>query len=153
MSELDRLDRSILSLLQCDGRMPNATLAERVGLSASACLRRVQRLERAGIIASYAALLDARSIGRSSTVFVEVTLDSQREEMLDAFEQATASCPDILECHLIAGEYDYLLRTAVDNPEAYERLHKQQLSRLPHVVRIKTAFALRTVTHRTDYPI
>jgi len=153
MSDLDNLDRSILSLLQGEGRMPNAELADRVGLSASACLRRVQKLEKAGVIARYAALLDARAIGRASTVFVEVTLDCQREEVLEAFEKAVAASRDILECHLMAGDYDYLLRTAVDGPEDYERLHKQELSRLPHVVRIKTTFALRTVVCRTDYPI
>ncbi len=153
MLELDGHDRSILTLLQRDARMPNVQLAESVGLSASACLRRVQRLEREGVIAHYVALLDPRRLGRASTVFIEVTLDSQREEVLAAFEKAAAGCRDILECHLMAGDFDYLLRAAVDGPHDYERLHKQELSRLPHVVRIKSGFALRTVVKRTDYPL
>ena len=153
MLELDGHDRSILTLLQRDARMPNVQLAESVGLSASACLRRVQRLEREGVIAHYVALLEPRLLGRASTVFIEVTLDSQREEVLAAFEKAAAGCRDILECHLMAGDFDYLLRAAVDGQHDYERLHKQQLSRLPHVVRIKSGFALRTVVKRTDYPL
>ncbi|MHB0920575.1 leucine-responsive regulatory protein [mine drainage metagenome] len=153
MTELDHHDRAILALLQSDARMPNASLAERVGLSPSACLRRVQRLEQAGVIARYVALLDPRAIDRATTVFIEVTLDSQREEVLAAFERAVAGCRDILECHLMAGDFDYLLRAAVANPQDYERLHKQDLSRLPHVVRIKSSFALRTVVKRTDYPV
>ena len=153
MTEFDHHDRAILALLQADARMPNASLAEHVGLSASACLRRVQRLEQAGIIARYVALLDPRAIDRATTVFIEVTLDSQREEVLAAFERAVAGCRDILECHLMAGDFDYLLRAAVASPQDYERLHKQDLSRLPHVVRIKFSFALRTVVKRTDYPV
>ncbi len=153
MIELDHHDRAILGILQTDASVANATLADRVGLSASACLRRVQRLERDGVIARVVALLDARAIGRATTVFIEVTLDSQREEVLGAFERAAAGCPDILECHLMAGDFDYLLRIAVNGPQEYERLHKQELSRLPHVVRIKSSFALRTVVKRTDYPL
>ncbi len=153
MTDLDRYDRSILTLLQADGRMPNAQLADHVGLSASACLRRVQRLEHTGVIARYVALLDARAIDRATTVFIEVTLDSQREEVLAAFEKAAAASRDILECQLMAGDFDYLLRAAVESPQDYERLHKQELSRLPHVVRIKSSFALRTVVKRTDYPV
>jgi DNA-binding Lrp family transcriptional regulator len=153
MSELDRFDRSILSLLQGNARMANTELAERVGLSPSACLRRVQRLEKVGIIAGYVALLDPQAVGRASTVFIEVTLQSQSEEALAAFEQAAAACPDILECQLMAGDFDYLLRIAVPSPQEYERVHKRELSRLPHVLRIKSLFALRTVIKRTDYPL
>lgn len=153
MTPLDSHDRAILALLQRDGRLPNAQLAEQVGLSPSACLRRVQRLEKDGVIDRYVALLDPARLGRASTVFIEVTLDSQREEVLAAFEKAVAGCRDIQECHLMAGDFDYLLRAAVEGPRDYERLHKQELSRLPHVVRIKSSFALRTVVKRTDYPV
>ncbi len=153
MTELDRFDRSILSLLQGNARMANTELAERVGLSPSACLRRVQRLEKAGIISGYVALLDPRVVGRASTVFVEVTLQSQGEDALEAFEKAASGCPDILECHLMAGDFDYLLRVAVEGAQDYERVHKRELSRLPHVLRIKSMFALRTVIKRTDYPL
>jgi DNA-binding Lrp family transcriptional regulator len=151
--ELDAHDRAILALLQRDGRMPNAQLAESVGLSPSACLRRVQRLEHNGVISRYVALLEPARIGRATTVFVEVTLDSQREEALAAFEKAAAACGDVLECHLMAGDFDYLLRVAPNGPQGYERLHKQELSRLPHVVRIRSSFALRTVVRRTDYAV
>ena len=153
MNELDRFDRSILSLLQENARMPNTELAERVGLSPSACLRRVQRLEKVGIIAGYVALLDPPAVGRASTVFIEVTLKSQGEEALTAFEQAAAACPDILECQLMTGDFDYLLRVAVPVPQDYERVHKRELSRLPHVARLKSVFVLRTVVKRTDYPL
>ena len=153
MTELDRFDRSILSLLQGNARMANTELAERVGLSPSACLRRVQRLEKTGIIAGYVALLDPQAVGRTSTAFVEVTLQSQGEEALAAFEQAASACPDILECHLMTGDFDYLLRVAVASTQDYEKLHKGELSRLPHVMRLKTVFALRTVVKRTDYPL
>lgn len=153
MTHLDSFDRAILALLQHDASRPNAEVAERVGLSASACLRRIQRLERDGVISGYVALLDAGQLGRGTTVFIEVTLSSQREDVLAAFETAAEACPDVLECHLMAGDYDYLLRVAVDGPQDYERLHKQALSRLPHVVRIKSGFALRTVVKRTAYPL
>ena len=153
MTELDRFDRSILSLLQGNARMANTELAERVGLSPSACLRRVQRLEKVGIIAGYVALLDAQAVGRASTVFVEVTLASQTEEALAAFEQAAGACPDELECHLTSGDFDYLLRVAVPDQQEYERVQKRELARLPHVERIKGVFALRTVAKRTDYPL
>ena len=153
MTELDRFDRSILSLLQGNARISNTELAERVGLSPSACLRRVQRLEKVGIIAGYVALLDARAVGRASTVFVEVSLHTQTEEALAAFEQAASACPEVLECHLVAGDYDYLLRVAVQDPQEYERVHKRELARLPHVARLRGMFALRTVARRTDYPL
>ncbi len=153
MTELDRFDRSILSLLQGNARMANTELAERVGLSPSACLRRVQRLEKVGIIAGYVALLDPQSVGRANTVFIEVTLQSQGEDALAAFEHAAVACPDILECQLVTGDFDYLLRVAVPSTQEYERVQKRELSRLPHVQRLKSQFALRTVLKRTDYPL
>jgi Lrp/AsnC family leucine-responsive transcriptional regulator len=146
--ELDRIDRSILELLQQDGRLTNAALAEKVHLSPSACLRRVQRLEQTGVIDRYVAVLDPAAIGRPTSVFVEVTLNSQREEALNAFEQAVRACPEVLECHLMSGGSDYLLHVAVENTQDYERLHKQNLSRLPNVARIRSSFALRTVCKR-----
>jgi len=146
--ELDRIDRQILALLQRDGRLTNAALAEQVHLSPSACLRRVQRLERDGVIAGYIALLDPAAVGRSTSVFVEVSLSSQREDALAAFEQAVRDCPDIFECHLMSGGSDYLLRVAVESTQEYERIHKQHLSRLPNVARIRSSFVLRTVCQR-----
>jgi Lrp/AsnC family leucine-responsive transcriptional regulator len=146
--ELDRTDRRILALLQQDGRLTNAALAEQVHLSPSACLRRVQRLEQEGVIAGYTAVLDPASVGRATQVFVEIGLNSQREDALAAFERAVRDCPDIRECHLMSGGSDYLLRVAVDNTQEYERIHKQHLSRLPNVARIRSSFALRTVCER-----
>lgn len=148
VTELDRIDRRILVLLQHDGRLTNAALAERVALSPSATLRRVQRLEEAGVIAGYAARIAPEALGRGSQVFIEVTLASQRDEALQAFEQAVRDCPDILECHLMSGGSDYLLRVAVRDTQDYERVHKQHLSRFPNVARIRSSFALRTVCTR-----
>jgi DNA-binding Lrp family transcriptional regulator len=146
--ELDRIDQQILDLLQKDGRLTNAALAEQVHLSASACLRRVQRLEQGGVIAGYTAVLNPAAMGRATNVFVEVSLNSQRDDALEAFESAVRGCPEIAECHLMSGGSDYLLRIAVENTQEYERVHKQYLSRLPHVARIKSSFALRMVCRR-----
>ncbi|GAB4351336.1 MAG: Lrp/AsnC family transcriptional regulator [Gammaproteobacteria bacterium] len=146
---LDRIDREILNRLQANGRMTNAELAERVNLSPSACLRRIRALEKAGVIERYAALVNLAAIGKPNTVFVEISLNNQSEEALATFEQRAAECPDILECHLMAGDFDYLLRLAITDTRDYERVHKTQLSRLPHVARIKSSFALRTVCKKT----
>lgn len=151
--DLDKLDRELLRLLQADGRLTNAELAQRIGLSPSACFRRLQRLEQAGVIAGYAALLDGEAIGRPTTVFIEVTLDSQGNAALDAFERAVAACPDVLECHLMSGDFDYLLRVAVADMRDYERVHRHQVAGFPHVARIRTAFAMRAVVPRRGYPL
>lgn len=146
--ELDRIDQQILALLQQDGRLTNAALAEQVHLSPSACLRRVQRLEQEGVIAGYTAILDAAAVGRATTVFVELSLNSQREDALEAFESAVRDCPEVAECHLMSGGSDYLLRVVVEDAQEYERVHKQHLSRLPHVARIRSSFSLRRVCRR-----
>ena len=148
MIDLDRIDRRILSELQADGRLTNVELAQRVNLSASACLRRVQRLEERKVIEGYTALLDMAQLGKGTDAFVEVTLSSQREDVLSAFEQAVRDCPEILECHLMSGGSDYLLHVAVADTQDYERIHKQTLSRLPHVARIRSSFSLRRVCRR-----
>lgn len=146
--ELDRIDHRLIERLVADGRVSNAELAQHVGLSQSACLRRVQRLESAGVIEGYGARLSQRALGRGETVFIEITLTSQSEAMLDAFERAVAASPDILECHLMAGDFDYLLRVAVADAADYERLHRKQLAALPHVARIRSLFTLRRVARR-----
>lgn len=151
--EIDRIDREILRLLQQDGRLANAQLAEAVSLSPSACLRRLQRLEAGGFIEGYAARLNGAAIGRPNTVFIEVTLNSQGSQALDAFERAVAACPAVLECHLMSGDFDYLLRLAVADMADYERLHRQQLTAFPHVARIRTAFAMRAVVPSRGYPL
>jgi Lrp/AsnC family transcriptional regulator, leucine-responsive regulatory protein len=151
--ELDRLDRELLKTLQTDGRLANAELAQRIGLSASACLRRLQRLEQSGVIAGYAATLNGEAIGRPTTVFIEITLTGQGSAVLDAFERAVAACPDVLECHLMSGDFDYLLRVAVADMRDYERVHRQQVAAFPHVARVRTAFAMRAVVPRRGFPL
>ncbi len=151
--DFDRIDRQLLTQLQADGRISNTELANRVGLSQSACLRRVQRLEAGGVIEGYGALLSAAALGKPDTVFIEITLHKQSEAALDAFERAVAASPDILECHLMAGEYDYLLRVAVADSADYERLHRKQLAAFPHVARIRSHFTLRRVSHRLGFEL
>ena len=113
---LDTIDRRLLNVLQKRGRISNADLAEQVNLSASACYRRVQRLESDGYIAGYVALLNAQKMGVPATVFVEITLSTQADEVLDAFEKAVARIPDVLECHLTAGTADYISRSWPKTP-------------------------------------
>lgn len=153
MENLDRIDHRLLAELQADGRISNTELAQRVGLSQSACLRRVQRLEAAGVIEGYGARLNPAALGKGETVFIEITLSRQSEDALDAFERAAAASPDILECHLMAGDYDYLLRVAVADTADYERLHRKQLAAFPHVARIRSHFALRRVARRVSVPL
>ena len=147
--QLDATDRRILTVLQKEGRITNAGLSERVNLSPSACHRRVQRLEEEGFIGKYVALLDTRKIGKPTTVFVEITLQGQADELLDAFEREVARIPDILECHLMAGQADYLLKIMAEDTEDFARIHRQYLSRLPGVRQMHSSFALRTVVQTT----
>ncbi len=150
---LDATDRKILAALQRKGRMSNAELSERVNLSPSACHRRVQRLEADGYIRDYVALLDARKLGVPTTVFVEITLQGQAEEVLEAFEKAVGRIPDVLECHLMAGTADYVLKVVAENTEDFARIHRQYLSRLPGVAQMQSSFALRTVFKTTALPV
>ncbi|PVH29110.1 Lrp/AsnC family transcriptional regulator [Pararhodobacter oceanensis] len=147
--QLDTTDRRILKVLQTEGRISNADLAERISLSPSACHRRVQRLEHDGYISGYVALLDARKIGRPATVFVEITLSSQSDEVLDAFEKGVAKIPDVLECHLMAGNADYLIKLMVEDTEDFARIHRRYLARLPGIAQMHSSFALRTVVKTT----
>ncbi|NRG17953.1 Lrp/AsnC family transcriptional regulator [Rhizobiales bacterium] len=149
--KLDRIDRKILARLQEDGRIANAELAEAVGLSASACLRRVKALEQAGVIDRYVALLDPKKISRRMDIFVEISLTSQSSEVLGAFEKAVNRSSEIMECYLMAGDADYLLRIAAADPTDFERIHKEHLSRLPGVTRMRSSFAIRTVTRKTAF--
>ncbi len=151
--KLDAIDMTILKNLQMEGRLSNAELAERIHLSPSACLRRVRLLEESGIIEGYTMLVNQAAIGKTSTIFVEVSLTSQSEKNLVDFEAAVAACPEIMECYLMAGSFDYLLRIAASDASDYERIHTLYLSRLPNVLRIQSNFALRTVSKRTVLPI
>lgn len=148
--ELDAIDREILFHLQRDGRMSNVALADKVNLSPPACLRRVQRLEQSGVIDGYVMLVNQERVGKRTNLFVEISLQSQSEESLSAFEKAVAACPNVMECYFMSGDVDYLLRVIAEDPQDYERLYRRHLSRLPGVARIKTSFALRAVSRQTS---
>lgn len=150
---LDSNDRRLLTILQKRGRISNAELAEEINLSASACHRRVQRLEAEGYIKGYVALLDARKMGVPATVFVEITLNTQADEVLESFEKAVARIPDVLECHLTAGSADYILKVVAEDTEDFARIHRQYLTRLPGVAKMQSSFALRTVFKTTALPV
>jgi|TARA_B100001105_G_scaffold213214_1_gene178182 DNA-binding Lrp family transcriptional regulator len=150
---LDAVDRAILGLLQEDGRIANVDLAEAVHLSPSACLRRVRRLEESGRIDRYVALLDPSAVGLGTDVFVEITLTGQDETTLEAFERAVSERPEIMSCHLMAGQFDYLVHVVVSDVADYEVLHRTHLAQLPGVARMVSSFALRPICDRTAYPI
>ncbi len=150
---LDSTDRAILRLLQRDGRLTNAELAKRVNLSPSPCLRRVRALEQAGYITGYAAVLDPARLDRSLHVMVMVSLTSQRQDTLDAFERAIAELDDVLACYLIAGEADYLLTVAVKDLEAYQRLYTGRLGELPGVASMKSLVTMKAVKASTALPV
>lgn len=151
--EIDETDRRILRSLQRAGRISNAELSEKVNLSPSACHRRVHRLERDGVIRDYVALLEPRCVDRATTVFVEITLSSQADDLLDRFERQVGLIPDVLECHLMAGSFDYLLKIAARDSEDFARIHRQHLTRLPGVAQMHSSFALRTVFKTTALPV
>ena len=153
MDNLDAIDKRILEELQKAGRISNADLSEKVHLSPSACHRRVHRLEAEGYIRGYVALLDRRKIGRVATVFVEITLSGQADEVLDAFEREVARIPDVMECYLMAGTADYLLKVSAEDSEDFARIHRQYLTRLPGVAQMHSSFALKTVRQTTALPV
>ncbi|MED5419922.1 MAG: Lrp/AsnC family transcriptional regulator [Pseudomonadota bacterium] len=150
---LDRYDRSILTALQHDGRISNVQLAARVNLSESACLRRVRALEETGLIERYVVLLNQKSVGLTSTVFVHIALRREEQSELAAFEEAVRDIPEIMECYLMTGEFDYLLRVLVSDMADFERLHNDALTRLPGVARVNSSVAIRTVTKTTELPL
>jgi DNA-binding Lrp family transcriptional regulator len=151
--DIDKFDRKILAQLQRDGRLSNVDLAQRVGLSESACLRRVRALEQAGFIKGYVAVLDQKRLGRSGTVFVHIALRREEQSELAAFEQAVQRIPEIMECYLMTGEFDYLLRLVVSDMADFERIHNEALTRLPGVSRVNSSIAIRTVRKTTELPI
>ncbi|MCP3853557.1 MAG: Lrp/AsnC family transcriptional regulator [Actinomycetia bacterium] len=153
MTPLDSIDVLLLEELQRDGRATNTEIADRVGLSPSAVLRRTRRLEDSGVIAGYAMLIEPHTIDRHVDVFVEISLESQTEDRLDAFEEAVVQCPRVMSCHLMAGAADYLLHLAVADTLDYEQIHRQYLSNLPGVASIRSNFAMRTVHSTTAYSL
>lgn len=145
MAALDAIDRNILRLLRLDARVSNASLASEVGLSPSACLRRIKLMEQAGVIRGYTALVDTSQAETAIAVIINITLERQTEDHLDRFEAAVRKHPEIRECFLMTGGSDYLLRVEVANPGDFERIHKEILSTLPGVLRIHSSFSIRNV--------
>lgn len=151
--ELDAIDRRIIAALQADGRMTVQQLAAQVGLSASPCARRVRLLERAGVIKGYAALIDQAQIGLPISAFASIKLARQHEEDLDSFAEAVSRWPEVVDCYLMTGQRDYLMRIVVRDLEAYERFLKEKLTRLANVASIETSFALGQVKRSDHLPL
>jgi DNA-binding Lrp family transcriptional regulator len=151
--ELDELDRKILTCLQENARISNAELSETVGLSPSPCWRRVRALEQAGVVRKYAAIVEPKAIGLPVNVFVSVTLEKQVEDWLERFEAALRDRPEVMECYLMTGESDYLLRVVVSDLQAYEKFVLEHLTRIPGIAGIKSSFALKQVQYKTALPL
>lgn len=146
--QLDRIDRKILTELQAEGRLPITGLAERVGLSKTPCQQRVKRLEEAGYIRGYAALLDLEKLGAGHVAFVEVKLNDTRAQALAAFNKAVLRLPEVEQCHMIAGDFDYLLKVRTRDIAEYRRVLGEALSALPHVANTSTFVVMESVKER-----
>ena len=150
---MDRADRALLEALQADSSRSIAELAALVNLSSSACHRRIRALEEQGLILGYAARVDARRLGLSMEVFVEITLTSQSREAMERFERAVGDFDDILECHLMSDAADYQLRVAASDLDHYDRIHRDCPARLPGVSSMRTSFALRRIKRFEGYSV
>ena len=153
IEQFDKSDKIILNLLQRQGNAPLIELAEKAGLSASSCHRRVKLLEEQGVITGYSANLERKKLGLANEFFVEVSLTAQTEQAFEKFEIAVQRVPEILECHLMSGQFDYLLRVVAKDAEDYERIHRTKLARLPGLQRLQSSLALRTVKDWGGYPV
>ena len=151
--QLDKYDHAILEALQSDGRISNVQLATRVNLSESACLRRVRALEDEGYIDRYVGLVNQSRVGLGGNVLVHIGLHREEQSELAAFEAAVRNIPEVMECYLMTGEFDYLLRVVVADMADFERLHKESLTRLPGVARVNSSVAIRTVQKKTELPL
>jgi Lrp/AsnC family leucine-responsive transcriptional regulator len=152
-SKIDAIDRKILAILQQDAHTTMEKLAEAVGLSPSPCARRVRNLEAAGVIKRYVAVVDQDKAGLPVSVFASIKLERQREDELDRFAKAISRWPEIVECYLMTGQRDYLLRIVVRDLPAYEAFLKRTLTRLDGVASIESSFALSQVKHAQGLPI
>jgi DNA-binding Lrp family transcriptional regulator len=150
---LDRIDRQILALLQEDGRMTNVELAERVGLTAPPCLRRVRALEQAGVIRGYHAECDPSQLGFPITVFAMVSLRSQAEQDLAAFETHVAAIPEVRECHMLNGEIDFILKIVAADLESFQRILTTKLTSAPNVASVKSSLTIRSSKSQVGVPI
>ena len=152
--ELDRYDRQILSILQQEGRITNQELADRIGLSASPCLRRVQAIEKSGLITGYRALLDARALGLSLMALIHISMDQHTPERFEHFESKVKDIPQVMECLLITGQAsDYQLKVVVKDMDAYQDLLLNRITRIPGVTGVHTSFVLRRVVDKTMLPL
>ncbi len=152
-TQIDEIDRRILSVLQEDGRITNQDLADRVGLSPSPCLRRVRHLESAGIVSHYVALLNPAAVGLSVTAFVRIRLGAQDDAQLERFETAIAHFSEVMECYLMTGDSDYQLRLQVGSLQEFEDFLRQKLTKIPGVSQVTSSFALRPIVYRTALPV
>ena len=151
--DIDKIDRRILATLQADARLRNVELAEKIGLSASPCLRRVKRLKDIGVIRGFATLVDPEAVGLPVSVFVQVTLERQIEASLEAFETRIVRWPEVMECYLMTGDSDYLLRVVAADLTAYQEFLMNKLTRVEGVASIKSSFALKRIVYRTALPV
>jgi len=149
----DKIDRAILGELQANARIANVDLAEKVGLSQSACSRRVAQLEKSGVIEGYQAVISNKAIGHPVTSIIHITLSGQSVSILKEFENAVKKCPYIVACFLMSGESDYIIRVNAKDMEDFETIHRQWLSTLPHVTRIQSSFAMRMVVNLANIDI
>ncbi len=149
---MDEIDRKILRLLQDNCRLSIADIGDKVGLSASACHRRISLLEKDGVIENYTARLNGEKLGYNMTFYVEVSLESQSDAVLSAFEKAALGRPEVLECYLTTGEADYLIKVAAPDTKSYERIYKRTIAALPHVSRIQSSLVMKTVKRWSGYP-
>ena len=151
---LDRYDREILLVLQQEGRLSNQELADRIGLSASPCLRRVRALEEAGYISGYRAVLDASKLGLSLTALLHISMDRHTPERFENFEQQVQSLPEVMECLLITGQdADYQLKVVVKDMEAYQELLLNRITRIEGVTGVHSSFVMRKVVEKTALPV
>ena len=149
---ISTIDRKILHELQSNCRQSSAAIGEKVGLSASACHRRIGLLEERGLVERYAARLNGEKLGFAMTFYVEVTLEGQSDAILSAFEKAAMSRPEVLECHLMTGQADYLIKLAAPNTADYERIYRRTIAAIPHVSRIQSSLVMKTVKRWAGYP-
>lgn len=152
-NELTGIDRRILRALQEDGRMTIQAIADRVGLSASPCLRRIRQMEEAGIIAAYSAVIDQKAVGLPVSVFISIKLERQRAEELDRFGDAIAGWPEVMECYLMTGQFDFLLRVVCADLAAYESFLREKLTQVAGVSSIESSFSLGQVKYSRVLPI
>jgi DNA-binding Lrp family transcriptional regulator len=151
--ELDQIDRKILKALQDNARLSSQELSDQVGISSSPCWRRVKALEDAGVITKYVTLVDPETLGLSISIFTNVSLDKQIETALETFQKAVRKRPEVMECYLMTGDFDYLLRVVVGSLHDYERFLLDHLTKIPGVASIKSSFALKQVKYTTALPV